>query len=695
MLLLRYFGVTGRLVLLVLIGMAGLFVMEQSANTKFETASIDMKEVELTHLTDVAESIARTYHERAEAGEMTAEQAQAAAAETIAALRFEGDNYFFVFDMDHIMIAHGANPTLNGRDVGAVTDPNGVALFSEMTRGVSGGENATVWYQWPAPGAQEGQPPIDKISVVQLFEPWGWVIGAGAYLLDIEAAQASISQNLRRTELIIAAVMALAALAVGFSVVRPLSKLTARMASMSDGDTESEVPYAKDRSAFGKISRTLETFRLALIEQKELQAKEAERVEEEAKRDLEIAAERQASEAKQREIEQKALDEKRRLEAEAQAEKARLAEQEMAVREAAANEQEKVVVALGDALKKLSVGDLTAEIQAEFPPTYEQIKADFNTAVKSLQETVGTVINKSKAISHEVTDISSAAEDLSVRTERQASTLGETAAALEELAVSVQSAADAAGEVSKGATEAKSTADRGGDIAEKAVDAMESIKASSDQIQSIIKVIEDIAFQTNLLALNAGVEAARAGESGRGFAVVATEVRALAQRSSEAALEINQLISESGERVEQGFGLVGETRTALGEILESVSEISEQVTGIAKSASEQAQAIKGINNSVNELDSVTQQNAAMFEETTAATQALNQETGLLVKAVDQFELGGKPTSSSAPAVPMVLSKPVSPARPASAPARATGGATAQPARRVEAEEEIPEGWEDF
>lgn len=354
-----------------------------------------------------------------------------------------------------------------------------------------------------------------------------------------------------------------------------------------------------------------------------------------------------------------------------------------------AQEQTQVVDALGDNLRKLSSGDLSAAISSAFPEEYEQLRENFNHAVNALAATISSVGTNAETIRSETNEISSAADDLSQRTERQAATLEETAAALDELTSSVRSAAEGADAASKVAAGAQSNAEEGGSVAREAVQAMDGIKTSSQEISKITSVIDDIAFQTNLLALNAGVEAARAGEAGRGFAVVATEVRALAQRSSEAAREINELISASGEQVSAGVDLVDRTGAALGEIVTSVSEISKRVADIAGSAREQASGLQEINQAVNELDSVTQQNAAMFEETTAASHSLNSEADSLAKAIAQFRLPGQ---SAGTAQMGAAQKPVPERAPKAATSQAFAGNTAL---KVTPEPSVDAGWEEF
>jgi len=311
-------------------------------------------------------------------------------------------------------------------------------------------------------------------------------------------------------------------------------------------------------------------------------------------------------------------------------------------------EQNFVVSALSRGLVQLAKGDLTHEISEPFPEPHEHLRQDFNTAISQLRTLVTDVVEAAQSIRNGASEISTSSGDLSQRTEAQAATLEQTVAALDELTASVKSSADRAQSVETIVKEARTEAETSGTVVQNAVSAMSEIEQSSQQIGQIISVIDDIAFQTNLLALNAGVEAARAGEAGRGFAVVASEVQSLAQRSAGAASEIKTLIGNSGEHVERGVDLVGKAGAALTSIVERVTHISNLVSEIAEGAAEQSTGISEINTGMTQLDQVTQQNAAMVEQATAASQLLNGDADNLAALVTRFETGPA-YSAAAPA----------------------------------------------
>ncbi|WP_084175976.1 methyl-accepting chemotaxis protein [Brevundimonas bacteroides] len=330
----------------------------------------------------------------------------------------------------------------------------------------------------------------------------------------------------------------------------------------------------------------------------------------------------------------------------------------------AAEIQGRVVEETGAGLTALAAGNLAYRIDSDFPGDYAKLRSDFNDAMAKLEDAMGVITTNASAIQSGSSEISQAADDLSRRTEQQAATLEQTAAALDEITATVRRTAEGAQRANTVVTEARGDAEASGVVVNKAVAAMGEIERSADQISQIIGVIDEIAFQTNLLALNAGVEAARAGDAGRGFAVVASEVRALAQRSAEAAKEIKALISASTTQVKDGVSLVGQTGQALTAIVGRVSEINALMAEINASAQEQATALTQVNTAVNQMDQTTQQNAAMVEESTAASHSLNQEAQELARLVSRFQISG------------VSARPVSPAVASPAAARAAKAAAA-------------------
>ncbi len=387
--------------------------------------------------------------------------------------------------------------------------------------------------------------------------------------------------------------------AAGRIVGRPLQQLSDDMSKIAHGDLKIPPPRAPRADEVGKMQEAVDVFRQNAIDRVRLESEAAtqrRQAEEERTRN---DAERQKSEAEQR----------------------------------------TVVEALAEGLAKLAKGDLRFAVNKPFAGQYEQLRKDFNAAIAQLREAMSVISMNSDGIRSGAGEISQAADDLSRRTEQQAASLEETAAALDEITATVARSATGANKANETVHSARHNAEHGGKVVREAIDAMGEIEESSRQITQIIGVIDEIAFQTNLLALNAGVEAARAGEAGRGFAVVAMEVRALAQRSADAAKQIKGLIARSSAQVQTGVSRVGETGKALTGIVAQVAEISSLVGEIATSAQEQATALVQINAAINHMDQATQQNAAMVEESTAASHSLAREADELASLVAQFELG--------------------------------------------------------
>jgi methyl-accepting chemotaxis protein len=329
----------------------------------------------------------------------------------------------------------------------------------------------------------------------------------------------------------------------------------------------------------------------------------------------------------------------------------------------ASAEQEAVVRALSAGLARLADKDLEHQLDETFPPAYETLRQNYNAAVASLAEALRIVRIGTASVQGSISEIGAAAHDLALRNETQAARIAETARAMDAVTGIVEETATGAQAVTQTITLADREAGEGGEVVRRAIEAMAAIELSAQEIGQIISVIDGIAFQTNLLALNAGVEAARAGEAGKGFAVVATEVRALAQRSADAAQSIKALITTSGEQVGAGVDLVRESGTRLEAIVRRIGEISALIGGIAGSATRQAANLGEINGAMREMDRMTQQNAAMVEESSAATRSLAAEAVRLNELVATFRTRDVANRPHAVAVPDSLRRKSSVGQP--------------------------------
>jgi methyl-accepting chemotaxis protein len=478
------------------------------------------------------------------------------------------------------------------------------------------------------------------------------VTGSVGELVDLqmrvaEQDGAAAAKAAKLSLAIMGAIAALAGLMLAFAghvvinqVSKPLLAIAGVMRRLAGGDNSVEIPGADRHDELGEMAGTVKVFKENAL--------------------AKIKADAEAVEAKERaELERKAAGEA-----------------------AIAKEQAFVVGVFGGAMEKLAEGDLTFRVNDELPPAYAKLRDDFNNSMAKLAQTMGVIVGNAGGIHSGSREISMASDDLSRRTEQQAASLEETAAALEEITATVRKTAEGANETRDVVASAKNGAEIGGQVVAQAMSAMSEIENSAQQISQIISVIDEIAFQTNLLALNAGVEAARAGDAGRGFAVVASEVRALAQRSAGAAKEIKTLISDSTTKVGHGVRLVGETGQALERIVTEVGRINTLVESIASAAQEQATGLAQVNIAVNQMDQVTQQNAAMVEESTAASHALSQEATDLQDLMGQFRLG-----SNRAAAPRAASAP--------APKNAVHAAQSRVAQMISTDQAKTETWTEF
>lgn len=415
---------------------------------------------------------------------------------------------------------------------------------------------------------------------------------AGGISRDVDAASA----RMREVALIVVAVLVASFFLTWLFILRPLWRVSGTTERLASGDLQPVTGYANTQGEVGRIARALAIFRDGLVEREEV---------------------------------------------------ARMAEAE---REAHRAAQEAAVQSLARALERLSAGDLTVRITAPMSAGYEKLRDDFNQAMETLEGSIRTLSQNGQSIAAASAEISNVSRELASRSEQTAGTLAGTANAIDRLSNSISETAQASGEARDAVGHACRRADDSVAVVHRTIEAMEGVKESARKIEQIIDLMEGITFQTSLLALNAGVEAARAGEAGRGFAVVASEVRALAQRSKDAANEITGLVQASRKQVDQGFELVSNTRETIDDISSSIVNAAGLMSNISDQVVEQSSSLTEINHSMSSLDDATMKNTAMLEEVSSANVSLSDEAQGMSVAIGQFRLTAGPAEEAPPQV---------------------------------------------
>jgi len=501
-----------RLRVSVVVAVLGFLLLVFWLSERESRSLLSIKMITTVEQVKLAEKIASAYLEKSKAGAMSETEAKIAAAADIGKIRYSGSEYIWINDMGPRMVMHPIKPELNGKDLSQNKDPKGKLLFVEFVQTVKAHGSGYVDYLWPKPGASD---PVEKRSYVQGFAAWGWVLGSGVYVDDVEAVA--------------------------------------------------------HRDASVGLFAALLGGGLALL----------------------------AVEVFVRNL-------RRRL------------------------------GAMQDIMRAVAEGDLRGQIEIGQADEIGRVMEQVVAMQQRLGELVLAIRGATESMGHASSEVALGSQDLSMRTEQAASSLQQTAAAMQGLTEQVQHTAQAARQTNQLADSAAERARAGATVMAEVVNTMEGISTASRKISDIISVIDGVAFQTNILALNAAVEAARAGEQGRGFAVVASEVRTLAQRSAQAAKEIKALIMDSVERVHAGTEQVSRAGASMGEILGAVQRVTTTVNEITAASTGQSDGIGQINQAVTQLDSMTQQNAALVEQTAAAAESLKQQAQGLNDTVSVF-----------------------------------------------------------
>jgi len=510
-------SIAKRLGLLIASAVVGIVVLVAISLLSERTMIMEERKLGLEQAVETAHGIVTQIQDQVASGKLSEEEGKQRAIAAIKGLRYSGQEYFFLQDLQSRMVMHPTSPKLDGTDVSGLKDPTGKFFTQEMNKVIKDSGAGFVFYMWPKPGQQV---PSQKVTYVKALRDWGWIIGSGVYVDNVDAVIAKRVISASIGALVIAGVLLVVSLLISRGLLQQLG-----------------------------------------------------------------------------------------------------GEPDVAV----------------DITRRIAQGDLTVDIALK---SNDQSSLLF--AIKSMRDSLSAIVSHvrtgSEGVASSSAEIAHGNNDLSARTENQASALQETAASMEQLSSTVKQNADNARQANQLAQSASTVAVQGGAVVAQVVDTMKGINDSSRKIADIISVIDGIAFQTNILALNAAVEAARAGEQGRGFAVVASEVRSLAGRSADAAKEIKTLINDSVQRVEQGSALVDQAGATMTDVVQSIRRVTDIMGEISAASSEQSTGVSQVGEAVTQMDQTTQQNAALVEEMAAAAASLRSQAHELVDTVAVFKL---------------------------------------------------------
>lgn len=657
---------------------------------------IQTRQDNLASDTEMAKGLVDRFAKMAKEGVLEEEQAKTQALAALASLQSNsGVDYFFVIDNKPNMLMHPFRADLTGKDVGPERSPDGKQLFVEMVEVARANpEGGYVDYHWAKSGHDK---PVPKTTHVVEYAPWGWIIGTGTYIDDIQGQAWVFTGILTVVGGVLVLLNLITGLTIGRSILVPVEQTLTAVQAVSKGDMSHRATYSGSdefgqmcssingmidiQESFssqvqelskqhdqGKISYRMQTNDLpgvygtlgemvnSLIHQHiAVKLRVVEVMRRYASGDLSVDMDRlpgekaaitQAMDAVKSNLGAFSGEVQRLAHASASGDFSVRGDEKRFSHDFRAMVQslntmmataDTNLSKLSDMLQAIARGDLTARMDGTFQGVFARMRDDANTTVEQLTNIIGKIQHSANAIQGSAGEIAAGNADLSRRTEQQAANLEETAASMEELTSTVRANADHARQANKLASEAVKVATEGGQVVGQVAQTVESIEQSAKQIVEILEIMNSIAFQTNLLSLNATVEAARAGEHGRGFAVVASEVRNLSQRSADAAKQIKNIIEESGGRIRAGVSLSRQAQDSMDGIVRSAHEVTQLIAEISAASQEQASGIEQVNQAVVQMDETTQQNAALVEEASAAASSMAQQAIDLTQAVSVFK----------------------------------------------------------
>jgi len=698
-------SIGGKLRILIGLCLLGALALSAWGLLSKRSAMFAEKEQATQHAVEVAMSIVTKHADDVAKGKMSEADAKALALDELRALRYGGKEYFWVQDGSPAMLMHPIKAELEGKSLADYRGPDGINLFQNIADVVKAKGQGFVSYQFGKPG-QNGTFP--KISYVAGYEPWGWIVGSGIYVDDVNAL---FWRDAARTGVLLLVMLAVI-LVVSTQIVRlivgPIRAAVAAAESIAIGEIDVEI-RSSSRDETGRLLTSMATMQRSLKHFVDAQMQMAAA---HAKGEISSQMPAEAFRGTYRDMatsvnalaaghigvqdkivavmEQYAVGNFKPDIEQLPGEQAAISSavstvktnlqainQEILTLSTAAkcgdfsargtpghyqhtfatmvgnlNELMEICQSslgeLSQMLSALARGDLTRRIENDYSGMFGRLRDDANHTVVQLRELVGSILRSVDEIDTAAGEIAQGNGDLSARTEQQAASLEETSSAMAQLMGAVQQNADNARMADELTRSSTKVAERGGEAVGQVVQMMDAIGHSSKRISDIIGVIDGIAFQTNILALNAAVEAARAGENGRGFAVVASEVRSLALRSATAAREIKGIIMESANQVSGGAKRAAEAGSTMEETVQSIRRITEIMADVSRASTEQAQGIVQSGQAVTDMERVTQQNAALVEEAAAAAQSLKDQAQQLKSAVSVFHLGGGTGASRRP-----------------------------------------------
>ena len=634
---------------LVTISVSSLHVLEARFTTERKAkvrAAVELGYTQVAH-----------YAALADAGKLTRDEARRAALEAVRAMRYEEREYLWINDLKPTMVMHPVKPELEGKDLTDVADPKGNKLFVGFVQTVRAGPGGAGFYEylWPKVGAAI---PVRKLSYVKLYEPWGWILGTGVYIDDVEAAVATESKRLLIATALIGLILAAAGAFISRPVKRTVSALSRQARLLEEAVCEGRLAERADPSVVGDEFRSIvdgmNATMDAFVRPMRVTAGYVDRI---SRGDIppkitetyrgDFNAIKESLNRCIETIETLVADANLLLKAavdgqlSTRADAAKLQGHFATIVQGVNDTLDAVVAPIQESaqvLERLAHRDLRARVEGEYRGDHARMKNSLNETAEALHQAMAQVADAAEQVSGAAGQIASKSQQVAEGASRQASAMEETGAALESMTVMSKHAAASAEQARVLGQSTRSAAQDGTAAMKQMTGAMVKIRTSADATSQIMKDINEIAFQTNLLALNAAVEAARAGEAGRGFAVVAEEVRTLALRSKQAAGKTEELIRQAVSQASDGEVTSQQVSRKLADIAQMVGKTSEIVADMAAAAKEQVSGIEQVSKAVTDIGSVTQQNAASSEETSSAAAELSSHSEELASMVGSFHL---------------------------------------------------------